>query len=81
MHTSTWLPGLSTQSLSRACGAGLVVPGYSPEQVEEVRLVLRLLPVFGATILYWSVYAQMGTFFIMQARAGHVLEDRSQATV
>ncbi len=48
--------------------AGLHVPGYSPEQVEEVRLVVRLLPIFFTTILYWTVYAQMGTFFIMQAR-------------
>ena len=52
-----------------ACSfAGLHVPGYSPEQVEEVRLVVRLLPIFFTTILYWTVYAQMGTFFIMQAR-------------
>jgi peptide/histidine transporter 3/4 len=49
-------------------GAGLHVPGYSPEQVEEVRLVVRLLPIFFTTILYWTIYAQMGTFFIMQAR-------------
>jgi len=48
--------------------AGLHVPGYSPEQVEEVRLVVRLLPIFFTTILYWTVYAQMGTFFIMQVR-------------
>lgn len=46
--------------------AGLVVEGYTPEQVEEVRMVVRLLPVFFTTILYWTVYAQMGTFFIMQ---------------
>jgi dipeptide/tripeptide permease len=45
-----------------------VVEGYTPEQVEEVRMVVRLLPVFFTTILYWTVYAQMGTFFIMQAR-------------
>ena len=44
------------------------MPGYSPEQVEEVRLVVRLLPIFFTTILYWTIYAQMGTFFIMQAR-------------
>ena len=53
---------------------GLVVEGYTPEQVEEVRMVVRLLPVFFTTILYWTVYAQMGTFFIMQARtAAHLL--------
>eukprot|EP00955_Chlamydomonas_euryale_P078802 363203-Chlamydomonas_euryale.AAC.37 len=27
--------------------------GYSPQQVEEVKLVLRLLPVFLSSILYW----------------------------
>lgn len=47
-------------------GAGLQVPGYTAAQVEEVRFVIRLLPVFFTTILYWTVYAQMGTFFIMQ---------------
>lgn len=30
-------------------GAG----GYSPQQVEEVKLVLRLLPVFATTVIYW----------------------------
>lgn len=45
---------------------GLVVEGYTPLQVEEVRMVFRLLPVFFTTIMYWTVYAQMGTFFIMQ---------------
>lgn len=29
--------------------------GYTPKQVEEVKLVLRLLPVFAATVLYWWV--------------------------
>ena len=27
--------------------------GYTPKQVEEVKMVLRLLPVFAATVLYW----------------------------
>ncbi len=27
-------------------------------QVEEVKLVLRLLPVFAATVVYWTIYAQ-----------------------
>lgn len=43
-----------------------MVEGYTPAQVEEVRMVFRLLPIFFTTILYWTVYAQMGTFFIMQ---------------
>ena len=47
------------------------MPGYSAAQVEEVRFVIRLLPVFFTTILYWTVYAQMGTFFIMQVGCTH----------
>jgi hypothetical protein len=27
--------------------------GYTPKQVEEVKMVLRLLPVFAATVMYW----------------------------
>lgn len=33
---------------------------FSVRQVEEVKLVLRLLPVFGATLLYWTIYMQVG---------------------
>ncbi|KAF5831125.1 POT family-domain-containing protein [Dunaliella salina] len=40
--------------------------GYTPKQVEEVKLVLRLLPIFGATVLYWTIYTQMGTLFVQQ---------------
>lgn len=27
--------------------------GYTPKQVEEVKMVLRLLPVFFTTAMYW----------------------------
>mmetsp|Transcript_42146 Transcript_42146/g.126167 ORF Transcript_42146/g.126167 Transcript_42146/m.126167 type:complete len:627 (+) Transcript_42146:727-2607(+) len=40
--------------------------GYSPQQVEEVKLVLRLLPVFLSSILYWTIYTQMGAMFVNQ---------------
>jgi len=40
--------------------------GYTPKQVEEVKLVLRLLPIFAATVLYWTIYTQMGTLFVQQ---------------
>lgn len=46
---------------------------FSVRQVEEVKLVLRLLPVFGATLLYWTIYMQMGSFFVAQG----VLMDRT----
>lgn len=39
---------------------------YTPKQVEEVKLVLRLLPVFGATVLYWTIYTQMSVMFVSQ---------------
>jgi len=44
----------------RACpvGAGGGVAGFTAEQVEEVRMVVRMLPVFLTTILYWTIYAQ-----------------------
>jgi hypothetical protein len=31
---------------------------FTQRQVEEVKLVLRLLPIFGATVLYWTIYMQ-----------------------
>lgn len=39
---------------------------FTRQQVEEVKLVLRMLPVFFATILYWTIYMQMGSFFVVQ---------------
>lgn len=41
---------------SHATGGGLA--GFSAEQVEEVRCVIRMLPIFLTTILYWTIYAQ-----------------------
>ena len=40
-------------------GAGGLA-GFSAEQVEEVRMVVRMLPVFFTTILFWTIYAQVG---------------------
>jgi len=39
---------------------------FSAQQVEEVKLVYRMLPVFFATIMYWTIYMQMGSFFVVQ---------------
>ncbi|KAG2488532.1 hypothetical protein HYH03_012852 [Edaphochlamys debaryana] len=39
---------------------------YTPQQVEEVKMVLRLMPVFFTTMLYWTIYTQMGSFFVQQ---------------
>lgn len=35
--------------------------------VEEVKLVIRMLPTWATTILFWTVYAQMTTFSVAQA--------------
>ncbi len=36
------------------------VAGYTAAQVEEVRMVMRMLPVFFTTILFWTIYCQVG---------------------
>ncbi|GLT78381.1 hypothetical protein SLA2020_499190 [Shorea laevis] len=35
--------------------------------VEEVKLVIRMLPIWATTIIFWTVYAQMSTFSVTQA--------------
>ncbi|KAK8957722.1 Nitrate transporter 1.1 [Platanthera zijinensis] len=35
--------------------------------VEEVKLILRMLPIWATTIIFWTVYAQMTTFSVSQA--------------
>ncbi|KAL4529317.1 hypothetical protein Ndes2526A_g04111 [Nannochloris sp. 'desiccata'] len=39
---------------------------FTRQQVEEVKLVIRMLPIFFPTILYWTIYVQMGSFFVVQ---------------
>ncbi|KXZ50431.1 hypothetical protein GPECTOR_16g605 [Gonium pectorale] len=39
---------------------------YTPQQVEEVKMVLRLMPIFFVTMFYWTIYTQMGSFFVQQ---------------
>lgn len=36
-------------------------------QVEEVKMVIKLLPIWATCILFWTVYSQMNTFTIEQA--------------
>lgn len=36
-------------------------------QVEEVKLVISLIPIWSTCILFWTVYSQMNTFTIEQA--------------
>ncbi|KAK4262624.1 hypothetical protein QN277_028163 [Acacia crassicarpa] len=35
--------------------------------VEEVKQILRMLPIWATTIIFWTVYAQMTTFSVSQA--------------
>lgn len=35
--------------------------------VEEVKLVIRMLPIWATTIMFWTIYAQMATFSVSQA--------------
>ncbi|KAH7657164.1 Proton-dependent oligopeptide transporter family protein [Dioscorea alata] len=39
----------------------------SVTKIEEVKMVIRLLPVWATTILFWTIYAQMITFSVEQA--------------
>ncbi|CAN6460723.1 unnamed protein product [Victoria cruziana] len=36
-------------------------------QVEEVKMVISMMPVWATTIMFWTVYAQMTTFSVQQA--------------
>uniref|UniRef100_A0A0D9VNA9 Major facilitator superfamily (MFS) profile domain-containing protein n=1 Tax=Leersia perrieri TaxID=77586 RepID=A0A0D9VNA9_9ORYZ len=38
-------------------------------EVEEVKQVVRMLPTWATTIMFWTVYAQMTTFSVSQAAA------------
>ncbi|XP_074375237.1 protein NRT1/ PTR FAMILY 6.2-like [Apium graveolens] len=39
----------------------------SVTRVEEVKMMARLLPIWGTTIIFWTAYAQMITFSVQQA--------------
>ncbi|XP_078155739.1 nitrate transporter 1.1 [Carex rostrata] len=57
--------------------AAIINPGTTAPQtkwslstltdVEEVKQVIRMLPTWATTILFWTVYAQMTTFSVSQA--------------
>ena len=42
--------------------------GFTRRQVDEVRMVVRMMPVFWTTAFYWAIYAQMGSFFVEQGQ-------------
>lgn len=33
--------------------------GFTAAQVEEVHAVVRMIPIFWTTVLYWTIYAQV----------------------
>eukprot|EP00252_Welwitschia_mirabilis_P003144 TRINITY_DN13229_c0_g1_i1.p1 TRINITY_DN13229_c0_g1~~TRINITY_DN13229_c0_g1_i1.p1 ORF type:complete len:607 (+),score=40.92 TRINITY_DN13229_c0_g1_i1:161-1981(+) len=35
--------------------------------VEEVKMVMRMIPIWATTIMFWTIYAQMTTFSVEQA--------------
>ncbi|KAF7138494.1 hypothetical protein RHSIM_Rhsim07G0105900 [Rhododendron simsii] len=35
--------------------------------VEEVKLVIRMLPIWATTVMFWTIYVQMSTFSVSQA--------------
>ncbi|KAL3818853.1 hypothetical protein ACJIZ3_004758 [Penstemon smallii] len=39
----------------------------SVTKVEEVKMMVRILPIFATTIMFWTVHAQMITFSVQQA--------------
>eukprot|EP01023_Acetabularia_acetabulum_P006025 TRINITY_DN12502_c0_g1_i3.p1 TRINITY_DN12502_c0_g1~~TRINITY_DN12502_c0_g1_i3.p1 ORF type:complete len:589 (+),score=120.16 TRINITY_DN12502_c0_g1_i3:178-1944(+) len=40
--------------------------GFSKKQIQEVKAVLRLFPMFFSCIVYWACYSTMGTLFVEQ---------------
>lgn len=42
--------------------------GYTREQVDEVRMVLRLGPILLLSVAYWTIYTQMASVFVLQVR-------------
>lgn len=51
-------------------GSGVVINPWklsSVTRVEEVKMMIRLLPIWATTILFWTTYAQMITFSVEQA--------------
>ncbi|KAK9806330.1 hypothetical protein WJX72_010466 [[Myrmecia] bisecta] len=69
-NSYAWLDGACADE---ADNGGAAAPGgvggFSASQVEEVRMVLRLMPIFFTTILFWTIYVQMGSFFVEQGAA------------
>ena len=57
----SWKPSLSSSFVNHWLDRAKRHYGgtYSNWEVEDVKKVYRLLPIFGMFILYWTVYAQV----------------------
>lgn len=64
LRRSESLPWLDAATRVRSHGGQ--TEQFSVQQVEEVKLVYRMLPIFFSTIMYWTIYMQMGSFFVVQ---------------
>lgn len=51
------------------CGGGMKRKWYlcTLTDVEEVKMILRMLPIWATTIMFWTIHAQMTTFSVAQA--------------
>lgn len=65
-HTRARNHSKETGTLTWLDRAAAPVGRFTAAQVYEVKLVAGLLPVMMVTIVYWAVYAQMGTTFVLQ---------------
>ncbi|XP_046859133.1 solute carrier family 15 member 4-like isoform X2 [Xenia sp. Carnegie-2017] len=54
---------------------------YSSWEVEDVKKVYRLLPIFASFIVYWMVYAQMSTSMVFQGKYMDIKLGRLQIPV
>ena len=52
------LLSLQVDHVVTCCVSAGPVGGFTAAQVEEVRMVMRMLPVFFTTILFWTIYCQ-----------------------
>lgn len=55
---------LAPDATSSAKSDGKMIPTVN--EVEEVKMILKLLPIWSTCILFWTVYSQMTTFSVEQ---------------
>ncbi|KAG0475121.1 hypothetical protein HPP92_014807 [Vanilla planifolia] len=58
---------MDSQATSASEGAYVRSTASTVTQVEEVKMVIKLLPIWTTCILFWTVYSQMTTFSVEQA--------------